>query len=61
MEEEKLITKTEAAQMLGVDRQAKDPEGLIARMAIRGELQSRRVGRWVMILRSSVIDFIEGR
>ena len=59
--EDKLITKTEAAQMLGVDRQAKDPDRVITRMARRGDLQSRRVGRWVMILRSSVIDFIEGR
>ena len=56
-----LLTRTQAAKRLRLDRVCRDPERTVLAMCHRGELVGVRVSRWIMIDPSSVDRFIKGR
>ena len=49
-----LMTPDEAAEALRLDAVSKDPRRTVMNMARDGILESRRIGKWVMITRASI-------
>lgn len=55
-----LLTPGEAARRLALDQVSTNPAQAVRRMAQRGLLTGRRVGRWTMITAESVDAYIRG-
>lgn len=58
---DKLIPLEEAAERLGISRVTKDWRRTMRRMSRRGELQTRRVSKYLMVVEKSVDNIIAGR
>lgn len=54
IEQPRLITPLEAAARLAIDKVSKSPHKEILKMGRRGEIETRRVGRWTMVVESSL-------
>ena len=55
-----LMTPDEAATALRLDAVSKDPRRTVMKMARESVLESRRVGKWIMITRDSVDKVLNG-
>ena len=53
-----LITPAEAARRLGITDVSDDAARVVLKMARRGDLRAKHIGRWVMIIGASVDEFV---
>ena len=53
-----LITPAEAARRLGITAVSDSAARVVLKMARRGDLRAKHIGRWVMIIGASVDEFI---
>lgn len=58
--QDRLIQPLAAAERLGLVGLSKTPHREVLKMVRRGELQGRRIGRWTLVVESSVDRLISG-
>lgn len=53
-----LISRDQTAKMLSLDQVAKNPDHVVRQLIRRGKIRAVKVGKYVMVDRQSVLDFV---